>query len=252
MTRASILVGLVGFVCLAACVPPTDEPAPRGAAGVDTVPSAETAGTPFTTADGWTVTLEKLVLQVSVSATPESREYGSSDPYVFDARKPARMFTPALPLGTAHVTVTPYGRYIGYRDNNYLERIERINVDDETNERFNRLPDEGQDSQYTPGPSVVIAARAERGASVITLDLALNVTAISRIARDEEYGVPVDVRKNELGSFELLIDAKQIFAGFDYIARSDADRDGIVTASELEATKALTNLEQQIANAFVR
>lgn len=250
MRRASLLFL---SLLLAACVPASEEAPPRGAAGVEAVPSAETQGTPFVTTDGWTITIEKLVLQVSVSATPEKLLYsGRSEPYVFDAQKPALMFARALPIGSARVTITPYGRYIGYSENDYLERVERINVDDETNARFNRLPDEGQDSCYTPGPSVVLAARAERNGIVVTLDAALNVLTSSRRSRDAEFGTPVEVRRNDVSSVELVIDAKAIFPAFEDIARSDADGDGAVTASELEASRVLTALEQRIADAFVR
>lgn len=245
MRRALFFLG-----ACAACVPASEELPAAGAAGFETVPSAQTQGATFTTSDGWNVTIEKLVVQLSVSASPLSLGYGSSEPYVFDAQKPARIFARALPVGPARVSATLYGRYIGYDEDDYFDRVERINVDDETNARFNRLPDEGQDTPYTPGPSVVLTAKAERDGRVVTLDMALNVTTISRGPID--FGSPVDVREDELAALELPINAETFFPAFDDIADSDADGDGEVTARELEASRALTQLEQRIAAVLVR
>jgi hypothetical protein len=235
-----------------ACVPASEEHPPAGAAGFETAPSAQTQGETFTTADGWDVTIEKLVVQLSVSASAESLGYGSSEPYIFDARKPARIFARALPVGRARVVASFYGRYIGYSDNNYLDRVERINVDDETNARFNRLPDEGQESDYTPGPSVLLVVRAQRDGRVITLDVALNVTSPISSRLDQFFGDAVDVREDELASVSMPIHAETFFPVFDDIAGSDADGNGDVTAPELERSFALAPLETRIGAALVR
>jgi hypothetical protein len=246
---------LLLFAC--GCVPASEERPPAGAAGFDTVPSRATQGEAFATSDGWTLHVEKLVFQVSVSASADLFAYGLSEPYVFDAQKPTRVFARALPVGPGRVNIMPYGRYIGYTDNDYVDRVERINVDDETNARFNRLPDEGQESPYTPGPSVLVIVRGERVGSVLRLDAALNVTASAPPRPfdeefEKEFGVPVEVRKNDVSTVALPIDAAAIFPTFDDLARSDADGDGKITASELTATGTLSQLEQRIANVLVR
>lgn len=246
MSRAALAL-LVLLV--AGCVPASEELPAAGAAGFDITPSAATSGEPFTTRDGWTVRIERLVVQVSVSASALSLGYGNAEAYVFDAQKPARVFSRALPVGTASVNLSLYGRYIGYTDNDYEDRVERINIDDQTNARFNRLPDEGQDSQYTPGPSVLLALRAERFGQTITLDLALNVTSTSGFGT---RGTQVEVREDALATAEISLDAQQFFFGFDAIAASDADGDGRVTASELAATKILDSFETRISGAIVR
>lgn len=245
MKRAPLLLA-----CLAACVPASEELPAAGAAGFETVPSAQTKGETFTTRDGWDVTIEKLFIQLSVSAAPVSLGYGSSEPYVFDAQKPARIFTRALPVGPARVSTALYGRYLDYGDNDYVDRVERINVDDETNARFNRLPDEGQETPYTPGPSVLLTVRAERGGRVVTLDMALNVATTVR--RDLAFGDSVEVREDQLASVPLPIHAESFFPAFDEIAACDADGDGRVAATELEAQKELMPLEQRIAAVLVR
>lgn len=239
-------------IVLAACVPASEEDAPAGAAGFDATPSAATQGEPFATSDGWSVRIEKLVFQVSVSASAERLGYGYSEPYVFDAQKPARVFARAIPVGPARVNMTLYGRYIGYSDNDYVDRVERINVDDETNARFSLPPDEGKQSEYTPGPSVLIAVRAERGGSVVRLDAALNITASAPPSLEEKFGVPVEVTEDAVATAEMPIDAATFFPVFDDVARSDTDGDGTVSADELAASKVLTLLEQRIANAIVR
>lgn len=254
MKRVLSLVALSALsMIVAACVPASEELPAAGAAGFEIVPSPETQGEEFTTRDAWNVRVEKLFVQVSVAASALSLGYGSSEPYVLDARKTARVFARALPVGTARITLSLYGRYLDFdNDSDYIERIERINVDDETNERFNRLPDDvGPDSSFTPGPSVLLAVRAERAGQVITLDLALNVTGAGATPLTE-LGTPVEVREDQLASIELPIRAETMFAGFDDIARSDADGDGRVTASELAASKALPTLKSRIAAAIVR
>jgi hypothetical protein len=244
------------FLLFAACVPASEELPPAGGAGFDAVPSAATQGEPFETGDGWSVRIEKLAFQVSVAASPLNRGYGSSEPWVFDARKPARLYARALPVGPVRVSLALYGRYIAnrgdYDDYDYYDRVERVNVDDETNARFNRLPDEGQESAYTPGPSVLLAARAERGGRTVTLDMALNVTTSGPRSFSEDFGIPVEVRGDELASVELPIDATLFFPIFDDIANSDADGDGRITAPELEASKVLPALEQRIGATLVR
>ena len=244
-------MALLGMAGIAACVPASEKLPARGAAGFDTVPSAATSGEPFTTSDGWTVRVDKLVIQTSVAASLPNHNYGTSIPYVFDAQKPASVYARALPVGTVTVSLALYGRYIS-TDGDYRDRVVTINVDDETNERFNRLPDEGEDSGYTPGPSVILAAHAERDGRVVTVDMALNVTSSSPRTFDEAFGIPVEVREDALSTIELPIDAALFFPAFDDIAASDADGDGAVTAIELEASKALTTLEQRIAAALVR
>jgi hypothetical protein len=133
---------------------------------------------------------------VSVAASPLNRGYGSSEPWVFDAQKPARLYARALPVGPARVSLALYGRYIAGRSDDFesydRDRVERVNIDDEANARFNRLPDEGRDSVYTPGPSVLLAARAERGDRVVTLDMALNVSTSGPRSFSDDFGIPVD------------------------------------------------------------
>lgn len=248
MSRAALL--LLALAC--GCVPASEELPAAGAAGFDTVPSPETQGAPFPTTDGWTVTVERLVFQVTVSASADRLGYGYAEPYLFDAQKPARMFARALPVGPARVSISPYGRYIGYTDNDYFDRVERINVDDETNARFNRLPDEGQASEYTPGPSVLIAVRGERDGRVIELDAALNVTASAPPSLEKEFGIPVEVREDAVATAELPIDASVLFPVFADVAACDLDRDGTVTASELAHNGMLQVLEQRIATVLVR
>lgn len=248
MKRIAIALAATG---IAACVPASEKLPARGAAGFETVPSAATMGEPFTTGDGWTVRVEKLVVQTSVAASFPNRGYGTSIPYVFDAQKPASVYARALPVGTVSVSLALYGRYIS-SEGDYFDRVVPINVDDETNERFNRLPDEGEDSGYTPGPSVILAVHAERDGRVLTMDMALNVTSTGPRSFDEAFGIPVEVREDSLSTVELPIDAARFFPVFDDVAASDADGDGTVTAIELEASKALTGLEQRIAAALVR
>lgn len=248
MKRAALSIGVV----LAACVPASEKLPPRGAAGFQTVPSPATAGEPFTTSDGWTVRVDKLFIQASVAASPTNRGYGTSLPYLFDARKPARVFARALPAGPAKVNLALYGRYLDRSEGDYEDRVNRIDVDDATDARFNQLPDEGEDEGYTPGPSVLLVLRGERNGRALSLDMALNVSSSGPLTFDEAFGVSVDVREDELSTAELPIDVVRFFPTFDDVAASDTDGDGRVTAVELRASHVLTELEQRIAAALAR
>ncbi len=60
---------IAAFVAIAACVPSAEEPKPRGAIGFSLVPSQATRGVPFTTRDGYTLTIERLVVRLDVNAS---------------------------------------------------------------------------------------------------------------------------------------------------------------------------------------
>lgn len=249
MKRAALVS--LALVALGACVPASEPLPAAGAAGFETAPSPETQGAPFTTADGWTIRIEKFFAQVSVSASPLSRGYGNSESYVFDARKPAQLFARALPVGTAQVNIQMYGRYLDNDDDDDdFGRVARINVDEETDRRFERLPDEGQDSQYTPGPSVILALRAEKDGRVLAIDMAINVNA-SSVPFAYGYGTPIEVREDQLATVPKPIRVESAFPTFDALADSDRDGDGRITAAEMRATQALTALEQRLGSVIL-
>jgi hypothetical protein len=89
-------------VLLAACVPATEDLNPRGAAGFDLVPSATSLGEPFTTADGYTLSVERAVLVMQASAklpAANGSYFGASEEINWDTRTQALLFVRALPIG---------------------------------------------------------------------------------------------------------------------------------------------------------
>jgi hypothetical protein len=92
----------------AACVPATEELNPGGAVGFDLVPSATSQGEPFTTSDGFTLTVERAVLAMDITLNTSSQKNLSSvnsrEDAVWDTRTQALIFLRALPIGQVFVS----------------------------------------------------------------------------------------------------------------------------------------------------
>lgn len=247
MKRALVLPLVVA--ALAACVPASEELPATGAAGFDLTPSPETASGTYVTADGWTVHVERFFVQVSVSATPLNLGYGNSEPYVFDATKPAQVFAPALPVGPARVNISLYGRYPSYSDNDYVDRVERINVDEETNDRFKGVRGADANVVYL-GPSVIAVLRAENASRTVTLDAALRITTAPSF--DDERGFRVEIPEDGIGAVPLFVHVEGLFGSFDDVAAADANGDGRVTGEELEASQSFDRIERRASSLFLQ
>ena len=94
---------LCAGIAVASCVPATEDLDPHGAAGFELAPTAATRGEPFDTTDGYRITIDRLVLLVSVQAGPLQDHaddfYGSSDWVLFEATSPEPVYCPGLPVG---------------------------------------------------------------------------------------------------------------------------------------------------------
>ncbi len=149
---ARLFLGIVTLV--AACVPATEERAPRGAAGVVVEPSAATRGEPIVTSDGWTVRFEKFAYMAAQRAgnspsstavqradskddppagnSPSGKEsslsvMGSTEPQVWGASR-GEMYIPALAPGVVGVDLQLNGVYLYPGSSPYFDESEEAST----------------------------------------------------------------------------------------------------------------------------
>jgi hypothetical protein len=242
----------------AACVPATDESAPRGAVGLVTHPSAATFGEPFVTSDGWTVHVETLAIQAFFVAVPnDGKEGGFGGTYIFRASDEQQFVVPGIPAGRAKATLTLTRRLITPGDDPGLADPPALHgVEPALDARFGRagdgdifldvppgvvgLPgeaDAGADSTKNGGstnlgPSLVLVARGEKAGRTVRLDVSFDGVASAH----DQF---VDVKADALTNTRLLVRAEALFTRedgfltFDDVARADLDGDGNISAAEL-------------------
>jgi hypothetical protein len=235
------------FAWLVACVPASEPRPPAGAGGFVVEPSPAARGEPFES-DGWTLTVEKLVIRADVGimqTNPSGCGYaGSGEPYLFDGRKRAEIFHPAVSVGPICVNLVLTGRHFSSDGTSYDVDPTVIGVDPADVGRFGAPSDQGSSS----GPSMLLVVRGQRGAARARLDLALDVTKglgwVSKNLSLNNLSSTVEIRANELALAKLDVTPELVFSGdfrFETIASADADSDGVVTADELRKLLLPTN-----------
>jgi hypothetical protein len=246
VTRTALSILLLGAV---SCVPATEDPPPKGAAGVLTEPSPGSRGEPFVTMDGWTVRVEAFALNVNVYAYAQENERGGSysggggEGYLVNGAAKAEVFVPALLPGPYNVnaslaTPTAYeGKISGDYDNlglpPHLER-RMLTVIAGARDQWG----------YERGPSVVIIARAQKLDRVVVFDASIPWTSSSSsFPSSPRSGLTVEVRANAPALAHLDVSAEALFnrngsLAFDDLAEADGNGDGRVTESELAGVPA--------------
>lgn len=240
------------FAWLVACVPASEPRPPAGAGGFVVEPSPAARGEPFES-DGWTLTVEKLVIRAYVGimeTEPSGCVYGANgEPYLFDGTKRAEIFHPGAPVGPSCVNLALAGRYFSSDGTSYDEDTTVIGVEPADVRRFGAPSDQGSsDSQYGSGPSILLVVRGQRGAVRVKLDLALDVTkGLGWVSDDQplrNLSSIVEIRANELALAKLDVTPELVFSGdfrFETIASADVDSDGVATADELRSLPLPTN-----------
>lgn len=253
--RAAILAT---FALFAACVPTEPEKEVRGGIALTPAPSEATAGRPFQSPDGWTVTLEKTALRVyayAVVRQVNDTYYGSGQgsPRIIDPRYACEVRVTGLAPGPAALTVQLQPTNPDYVQE--LAEYEHCAVDDEVLRRFKTYAD---DTLYLSqcvgcfrsGPSLYVKGSATKGGQRIRFELGLSVDTFlgpTSKSGDEVDGTLVDVVANQGTPARFEVHFEQMFAdGLDAMAAADADGDGDVTAEELRAV----NLECDTTNPY--
>lgn len=232
---------------LLACVPASEKRPPAGAAGFTTEPSAAARGEPVTTADGWTVTFTKVVVQAYVNvyavqgADLDQGFSGSNDVWLWNGSRPAEIFARELGAGPWEIGVNLMTHYGSYEDGD--DPVVNVGVSPSDEARFRMTADttafrDPIDTTFSnnQGPNVLLALRAEKGSRVVSLDLSW--TAVSTYNTTETH-VRRQVRADAVDLGPLLVEPERLLLEVDDalrfgpIAAADTNKDGWVTPEEL-------------------
>lgn len=253
MIRRALVIAV-----LAACVPASDgEDDPRGAAGARFVPSATAQGTPFTTADGWTVTIEHLVLVARVSAQCSA---GGGTGYVaWDASRETDRWTGALPAAPCVVyaqlegVFTTTGTSLFGRDRPFVEADLPSDLvgdvfGDPDNQNTVIASTSGVD--FIQGPAISFRLRATRAdeTKVLTLKLASSFLSSPEVTRVKQ----LYVKRDDVVYARYLVQPERMFVGLDddlvrFDPLAEADRrgngDGVIRADELARVSLIDDID---------
>lgn len=225
------------LVCaaLCACVPSTEAGAPRGAAGFDIVPSSASRGEPFTTVDGYTITVERLVVIALVS---------SNDATVFDTygrvlrgTQGGAVFQRALPLGESQVRLGLQGLYIGPYGQNAARQVEawdELSPAEQT--RLSQTADSSVPSGSGGGlgPAALLDVRATRGGTTFVMRVSLASTGFYS---DRTNEATLRVERDALALTPAQLRAEAFFGAgekrFATFADADVDGDRVLSRDEL-------------------
>lgn len=246
--RIALGAALAAGLGSASCVP-ASEPLPEaGALGFAADPSPATRGEPFLTSDGWTVRVEALVLQVTVSVQPVSDSFsthGGYDQYRFDATRSAELFARGVDVGLAAGSLSLNGSYVDPSYGDVDDGLENLGIEDAVVARFRRPAEVTQNQEYASnsGPSMLLAVRAEKNGRVVTLDLTIALP--SNTSADERHRIVGEVRADELTSVSMSVAAESLFIdeangggiGFDDFALADVNGNGVISGPELASAQ---------------
>ncbi len=233
---------LLAIALLAACVPPTGETDPKGAAGIRTEPTPATRGEPFVTDDGWTVTIDALYLRgflFALSQVPGTGSENIAQEYVWNARERHELFVPAVREGRALVKLDLTPGYPGsIVDNDF---VLTAGVPEAVARRFSQS-EEGSSpfGASAAAPAVVLVATGVKDGVRVVVDVAFSSSS------DTTRSLPVDVVRNDLRLAPFPVAGEELFAYagdgmrlFQPLADADvAPRDGRVTTAEVSTVKA--------------
>ena len=244
---------------IAACVPTEPEKDPRGGISVTFLPSEATAGAPFQTNDGWTVTIEKTAMRAQASAASQSLGGyggGSGQPHVIDPRYECELRATGMAPGPAAVYVM-----LQTFDPKWGQEIEDTDVcavDPLTLRRFKTYADDvvvtpelldGTDYQYANTPSFYVKGKAVKDGRTLSFDWALGIsTSPPDLGMWDENGTwkpsgslldnVVNVMPNKGVPARFEVHFESFFAGgIDPLAAADTNGDGVVTPDELRQVK---------------
>lgn len=231
-----------------ACVPASEKHPPAGAGGFVIEPSPGARGEPFTTRDGWTITIDKLMVRARVSVYPTVSNNGTftqerNEAHLFDGTKQAQVFTPGVDVGDARISASLDSRSIYYGlGTDYKEDLDVVNVGPEDVARFDQAADQGLQSGsgfvYGSGPSVLLELRATKAERTFSLRAAISTGYGSFDDRGD--GVTITIREDDVSYAQLDVRPEAVFDGslfgfvpFETLLGADANGDGLVTGEEL-------------------
>ncbi len=241
-TRVVAALALASVVF--ACVPASEKHPPAGAGGFVIEPSPGARGEPFTTREGWTITIDKLMVRARVSVNPTVSNNGTytqerNEAHLFDGSKQAQIFTPGVDVGDARISASLDSRSIYFGpDSNYKEDLDIVNVGPEDVARFEQAADQGLQGAsgyvYGSGPSVLLELHATKAERTMSLRTAISTGYGSF---DDRGGVVIiTILEDDVSYAQLDVRPEAVFDAslpFEMLLGADANGDGVVTGEEL-------------------
>jgi hypothetical protein len=247
------------IVAAVSCVPAAADPHPRGGFSVRFEPSAATAGQPFTTADGWTLTIKKTAIHVHALA--QSGDFKATPPMIVTSALDDRLLSPtndcelalrSLDVGDA---VVKAGLEI---DGSDPPPGAPCGVDPEMAARFEGAADSQIGLAFGQAiggfPNVGVVLDAEKNGRRIHLELFIAALVPDSMLHGKL--VITSVKANDGVTIRFPAQFESIFVAdgrdpppipFDDIADADADGDGNVTGAELDARSLLFQLSERFS-----
>jgi hypothetical protein len=203
------------------------------------------------TEDGFVITIERLVVDLSVGASVRQGIVQTSAPVedsglIFPSTTSATIFARAVPVGTWSVALY-FGSRFGTGDQGEAE-VPTLDLLAGEQQRFATAADLSYVRREPPSkPNLLLVARGTRGSRTTRINLAFYIDDGGR----QRKGTWV-VRANELVTSPATIRGEKLFSSpmglvrFASFERADRDRDGVLTADELNEG-AISNAEQEEA-----
>jgi hypothetical protein len=235
---------------LLACVPATEDLNPRGAAGFDLVPSATSRGESFTTADGYTLTIERAVFTmqaVTRSSGASGEFFGSTEEATWDSNTQTLLFVRALPIGQITL-LCEFGSISSYDFSEKNRGAEPKELSSFTRADLDRIrnwianPNEVRRSNTSSGRLVV---SAQKDSQSWTLDVVLpswygtgplatfNVRE-NVLERQTVTVMPENIFRRTTREGTLTADKQLRFQGF---VDADTNSDSVIDEAELSVAK---------------
>ena len=246
----SRLLWLAATLC--ACVPTSAESEPKGAIGYTVTATPASKGAPLQTEDGFVITIERLVVDLSVGVsvrqgTRTTSAPGKDNGLIFPSTTSATIFARAVPVGSWSVALY-FGSRFAAGDLGTAE-VSTLDLLADEQQRFATGAD-GSSIRGEPRwkPNLLLVARGTRGARTTRINLAFYIGG--GFGRQRE-GTSV-VRANELVTSPATIRGEKLFASplgparFESFEQADRDLDGVLTAEELD-DGSISNAEQEEA-----
>jgi hypothetical protein len=250
-----------------ACVPATNDLHPKGGFSVHLVASPATAGQPFTTADGWTITFEKTAIRPMVSAS--AGDFHAAHPTITSTTQDQRaMMTTSncelrltlLDPGDAVIRLDLQPAFRQPGSDFALDRP--CGFDPELLARFEAQSDEAPyagapDEHFTSVASVGFVAHAEKNGRTVHISLFVNTFGADVPFHQQLILSTVQANKGVPIQFEVYFESLFVAdksgvqlpvpEAFEVIANADADGDGNITPAELNAVETCVGDETPVA-----
>lgn len=242
--KCAINLGAAVPLLMSSCIPAGEDSRPRGAVGFTVSPSAVTLGTPFETRDGYTIRVERFVVQLGLDPGGAISDYRDT---LFAATGPLDIFGRAIPEGDASIFLDLGSGDSFRKDLVGVTTLELARFDEEAGS----TGDAGA-RRNARLPSILVVARVEGKGRKYLLD----ATVVRALGFMGPKRTDIVVRRNALTLIPAGLHAEALFSvggtsfspakgvtpeaafgSFRSFADADTDGDGVLTSRELGAAR---------------